>query len=52
MGKFIKLVFYFGLTISILMIGLGEENATMCCAAGLLAIAGEIAAKDGGADNG
>lgn len=34
-----------------LIIGLAEGNALMCCAAGLFAIAGEIATKDGGADN-
>ena len=46
MGKFFKLVFYFGLAISFLLVGLGEENELMCCVAGLLAIAGEIGVKD------
>lgn len=39
--------FYFILILVLLGIGLGEENAVLCCAAGLFAIAGEIQAKGG-----
>ena len=50
-GKFIKLVLYYGLAVSFLLAGLGNENELVCCVAGLLAIAGELATKDGGKDN-
>jgi hypothetical protein len=46
MGKFFNFVFYFGLAMFFLLAGLGEKNELMCCAAGLIAIAAEIAAKD------
>ena len=40
-------IIYALLTIALLVIGLCDENAILCCAAALFAIAGEIAAKDG-----
>ena len=41
-------VFLYVLIIMVLLItGLFDKNAVMCCAAGLFAIAGEIYAKDG-----
>ena len=52
MGKTIAAFLYMGFVMVCFGIGLAEENAIMCCAAGLFAIAGEIAAKDGGKDNG
>ena len=38
---------YIVLITVLLGIGLGEENAILCCAAALFAIAGEIQAKGG-----